>query len=102
MNVQLDSAMQALDPNAQRVIVDAAMAWARTKETADPVDVAPANAGRAGDEQVPAPVDKITLIDTITTNATTTYEVEVSIGGNLDHINVVIADDGTTEVRAAE
>jgi len=102
MDIRLDSAMQALDPNAQNVIVDAAMQYIRDKQQAAPEAVAPANAGRASDEQVPAPIDAITLLDTTTNNAVTIYEIELSAGGNLDHVGVEIANDGTVRVRGVE
>lgn len=102
MDIRLDAAMQSLDPNAQNVIVDAAQQYFRDKQSADPIDIAPTNSGRASDEQVPAPIDAITLLDTTTTEAVTIYEVEVSAGGNLDHIGVEINNDGTVRVRGVE
>ena len=102
MNIQLDTAMQTLDANARQVIVDAAQAWAREKQNAAPTAVAPADAGRVGDEQHPAPVDVIRLLDTTTNEAYTVYEVEVSIAGTLDHLSVSIADDGSVQVQPAE
>ncbi len=101
-NITLDWALQAVDPNAQQVIIDAALAWAREKQTADPMQIAPADGGRAGDEQHRAPVDAIKLLDTRTTGVATTYEIEVSIAGTLDHIGVSISDNGAVEVRPAE
>lgn len=101
-NITLDWALQAVDPNAQQVIIDAALAWAREKQSADPMQVAPADAGRTGDEQHPAPVDAIKLLDTTTTEAATIYDIEVSVAGTLDHIGVIISNDGTVEVRPAE
>ncbi len=101
-NITLDWALQALDPNAQQVIIDAAQAWAREKQSAEPTQVAPADAGRAGDEQYPAPVDAIKLLDTTTNETATIYDVEVSIAGTLDHIGVIISDNGSVEVRPAE
>ncbi len=101
-NITLDWALQAVDPNAQQVIIDAAVAWAREKQSADPMQIAPADARRAGDEQHRAPVDAIKLLDTRTTAAATIYDVEVSIAGTLDHIGVSISDDGAVEVRSAE
>ena len=102
MDIQLDAAMQSLDPNAQQVIVNAALAYARNKQTAAPTEVAPADGGRAGDEQYPAPVDTIKLLDTTTTAATTMYEIEISVAGTLDHVGVEIVDDGSTHVRPVE
>lgn len=101
-NIDVDAAFEALDPNAQRVIMDAAQRWAREKQSARPETIAPADGGRAGDEQYPAPVDAIKLLDTTTTSAATIYDVEVSIAGTLDHIGVIIGDDGSVEVRSAE
>lgn len=101
-NITLDWALQSVDPNAQQVIIDAAVAWAREKQSADPMQIAPADAGRAGDEQHRAPVDAIKLLDTRTTAAATIYDVEVSIAGTLDHIDVIVADNGSVEVRPAE
>ena len=101
-NIQLDAALEALDPNAQQVVVSAAQQWVRGKQSAQPEAVAPMDAGRPGDEQVPAPIDSLTLINTTTDNRATIYDVEVSYGGNLDHIGVVLTDDGSVEVRSAE
>ncbi len=101
-NITLDWALQAVDPNAQQVIIDSALAWAGEKQSADPAQVAPADAGRAGDEQHPAPVDAIKLLDTTTTDAATIYDIEVSIAGTLDHIAVIISDNGSVAVRPAE
>jgi hypothetical protein len=99
MDILFDTAMQTLDPNAQNVIVDAAMQYVRDKQAAEPRVIAPADAGRVSDEQVPAPIDAIKLLDTTTTEATTVYEIEISVGGNLDHVGVVISNDGTVQVR---
>ena len=101
-NIDLDWALQAIDPNAQQVIINAALAWAQQKQSADPLDVAPADAGRVGDEQVPAPVDTIKLINTTNTDAATIYDIEVSVAGTLDHVGVIISNDGSVEVRPAE
>jgi hypothetical protein len=101
-NIQLDAALEALDPNVQQVVVSAAQQWVRGKQRAQPATVAPMDGGRPGDEQVPAPIDSITLINTATDNRATVYDVEVSYGGNLDHISVELTDDGSVEVRSAE
>lgn len=101
-SIQLDAALEALDPNAQQLIVDAARTWIHDKQTARPAEVAPMDGGREGDEQVPAPIDSITLLDTSTDNRATVYDVEVSYGGNLDHIGVTVTDDGSVTVRSAE
>ncbi len=101
-NIDLDWALQALDPNAQQVIVNAAQAWAREKQSADPARIAPADGGRTGDEQHPAPVDTIKLLDTSTDENATIYDIEVSVAGTLDHIGVIVANDGSVEVRPAE
>lgn len=101
-NIDLDWSLRALDPNAQQVIINAAQQWARTKQNAAPDAIAPADGGRAGDEQHPAPVDAIKLINTATNTAATIYDIEVSIAGTLDHIMVSITDDGSVDVRPAE
>lgn len=101
-NIDLDWALQALDPNAQQLIINAALAWAREKQNADPARVAPADGGRAGDEQYPAPVDTIKLLDTSTDENSTIYDIEVSVAGTLDHIGVIVANDGSVQVRSAE
>jgi hypothetical protein len=102
MEIQLDSAMQALDPNARNVIVDAAQHYVRDKQAATPTSIAPADGGRASDEQFPAPIDAIKLLDTTTTNAVTIYEIEISVGGNVDHVGVEIDNNGTVRVRGVE
>jgi hypothetical protein len=102
MDILFDSAMQTLDPNARNVIVNAAQQYIRDKQAADPMVVAPADAGRASDEQVAAPIDAIKLLDTTTTEAVTIYEIEISVAGNIDHVGVTISDDGTVQVRGAE
>jgi hypothetical protein len=60
------------------------------------------DAGRTGDEQHPAPIDAIRLLDTTTSEADTVYDIEISVAGTLEHLNVIIADDGSTQVRPAE
>ncbi|HEX6292722.1 MAG TPA: hypothetical protein VFZ66_26295 [Herpetosiphonaceae bacterium] len=102
MDIQFDTAMQTLDPNAQSVIVDAAQQYIREKQAAPPTTIAPADAGRASDEQYPAPIDAIRLLDTTTTQAATIYEIEISAGGNVDHVGVTITNDGTVQVRGVE
>jgi hypothetical protein len=102
MDILFDSAMQTLDPNARNVIVDAAQHYIRDKQTADPMAIAPADAGRASDEQFAAPIDAIKLLDTTTTEAVTIYEIEISVAGNIDHVGVTISDDGTVQVRGVE
>lgn len=102
MDMLFDSAMQTLDPNARNVIVDAAQQYIRDKQAADPTAIAPADGGRAGDEQVAAPIDAIKLLDTTTTEAVTIYEIEISVAGNIDHVGVTITDDGTVQVRGVE
>lgn len=101
-NIDLDWSLQQLDPNAQRLIVDAALTWARDKQRAAPEAVAPANAGRASDEQVAAPVDAIKLLDTTTTEEATVYDIEVSVAGTLDPVSVIVSDDGSVRVQRAE
>lgn len=101
-SIDLDWAIQQLDPNAQQVIIRAAQTWARDKQNASPGAVAPMDAGREGDEQYPAPVDTIKLIDTTTTETETVYDIEVSIAGTLDPISVRIANDGSVGVQRAE
>lgn len=101
-NIDLDWALKALDPNAQQVIINAALAWAKQKQSADPRNVAPADAGRAGDEQFPAPVDTIKLVNTTNSDAATIYDIEVSVAGTLDHVGVIVSNDGSVEVRPAE
>lgn len=102
MNIQLGPDMQTLDPNAQQVIIDAAIRYERAKQSAPPRAVAPADAGRRGDEQFPAPVDAIKLIDTTVGQRATIYQIEVSVAGTLDHINVIVADDGSVEIQPGE
>jgi hypothetical protein len=101
-NIDLDWALKAIDPNAQQVIINSALAWAKQKQSADPLNVAPADAGRVGDEQFPAPVDAIKLINTTNTDAATIYDIEVSVAGTLDHIGVIVSNDGSVEVQPAE
>lgn len=101
-NIDLDWSLRAIDPNAQQVIVNAALSWARQKQGAAPQEVAPADGGREGDEQVDAPVDTIKLIDTTTTDQATIYDIEVSTGGTLDPVSVIIANDGSVRVQRAE
>jgi hypothetical protein len=100
-NIDLDPRIQALDGNAQQVIVSAAEAYLRDKQRAAPTAVAPMDAGRPGDEQFPAPIDAVKLVDTSTDATRTVYDVEISYGGNLDLISINIADDGSVEVRGA-
>jgi hypothetical protein len=102
MDILFDSAMQALDPNARNVIVDAAMQYMRDKQSADPATIAPANVGRASDEQFAAPIDAIKLLDTTTTDAVTIYEIEISVAGTVDHVGVTLSNDGTVQVRGVE
>jgi len=102
VDIQLDWKFQALDPNAQQVLINAANAWISDKQTADPDAIAPADGGRVGDEQHPAPVDAIKLIDTQTTDTETVYDIEVSYGGSLDPVSVIIGNDGAMRVQSAE
>lgn len=102
MDIQLDPSFDALDANERQVIVNAAMEYVRSKQQAAPEAVAPMNGGRRGDEQVAAPIDAIKLIDTQTDQRTTTYSVEVSYGGTLDPISVVIDDAGNVAVQSPE
>lgn len=101
-NIDLDWSVQSLDPNVQRLIVDAAQTWARDKQSAAPEEVAPANAGRPSDEQVAAPVDTIRLLNTTTSETSTIYDIEVSVGGTVDPVSVIVADDGSVQVQRAE
>ena len=100
--IDLDWAIRNLDPNAQQVIISAAQTWARDKQDGAATDVAPADAGRVGDEQVPAPVDAIKLINTTTDENATIYDVEVSIAGTLDPVSVILANDGSVRVQRGE
>lgn len=101
-NIDLDWAIRQLDPNVQQVIITGARTWARDKQRAAPQAVAPADAGRPGDDQVAAPVDAIKLIDTTTDETATVYEIEVSTGGTLDHVSVIVTNDGTVRVQRGE
>lgn len=100
--IDLDWAIRNLDPNAQQVLINAAQAWARDKQNAGSGEVAPADAGRRGDEQYPAPVDAIKLINTTTDEHATVYDIEVSIAGTLDPLSVIVADDGSVRVQRGE
>ncbi len=102
MDIQRDAAFEALDANAQQVILNAAQAYKQRKHTAPPQQVAPAGGGRPGDEQMPAPIDQIALLNTTVGETATIYDVVISAAGTRDHISVIIGDDGTTEVRPAE
>jgi hypothetical protein len=101
-NIDLDWSVQSLDPNVQRLIIDAAQTWAHDKQRAAPQEVAPADGGRPGDEQVGAPVDTIRLLDTTTTEAVTIYDIEVSTGGTVDPVSVIVGNDGSVRVQRAE
>lgn len=100
--IDLDWAIQNLDPNVQQVLINAAQSWARGKQNATPDEVAPMDAGRRGDEQFPAPVDTIKLINTTTDETATVYDIEVSIAGTLDPLSVIVANDGAVRVQRAE
>ncbi len=100
--IDLDWSIKNLDPNAQQVIINAAQSWVRNKQNAVPTDVAPADAGRVSDEQVPAPVDAIKLINTTTDERATIYDIEVSVAGTLDVLSVLLDNDGNVQVRAPE
>jgi len=99
--IDLDWTIRSLDPNVQRLLIDAAQRWARQKQAAPPETVAPEDGGRESDEQVPAPVDAIKLLDTRTDEATTRYDIEVSTGGTLDPVTVVVSNDGSVTVQSA-
>lgn len=101
-SIDLDWAIRNLDPNAQQVIINAAQTWARDKQDAAAPAVAPADAGREGDEQVAAPVDAIKLINTVTDENATIYDIEVSIAGTLDPVSVILANDGAVRVQRGE
>lgn len=100
--IDLDWTIQNLDPNVQRLLIDAAQRWAQGKQSASPDTVAPEDGGREGDEQVPAPVDAVKLLDTTTTDTVTTYDIEVSTGGTLDPVTVTVTNDGSVSVQAAD
>lgn len=102
MDIDLDPRLQGLDSNAQRVIIDAARAFIREKQSAAPEAIAPMDAGREGDEQVDAPIDTLKLINTTTNETATIYDIEVSSGGTLDPVSVIITNDGSVQVRPAE
>lgn len=99
--IDLDWAIRELDPNVQRLLIDAARSWARQKQSAPPESVAADDGGRESDEQVPAPVDAIKLLGTATDEAITAYDIEVSTGGTLDSISVTVTNDGSVNVRPA-
>ncbi len=102
MNMQFDSTFEALDPNAQQVLINAAQQHIRSKQTANPTDVAPMDGGRAGDEQYPAPIDKISLLNTSTDEQATTYDIEISYGGNFDHLAVVLDNAGNVQAQPTD
>lgn len=102
MDMQFDSTFQALDPNAQQVLINTAQNYLRSKQQANPTDVAPADGGRQGDEQYPAPIDKISLVNNSTDEQDTTYDIEISYGGNLDHLSVVLDNAGNVQVMPTE
>ncbi len=80
--IRRDAATQALDPNAQQLLVNAARTWVQRNTTAPP--------------------DSIRLLNTTTDASVTLYEIEVDAGGTTDHLNVSVADDGMVEVQPAE
>jgi hypothetical protein len=100
--IELGETIQELDPNVQRLLIDAAQRWVSQKEAAPPRSVAPEDGGRQGDEQYPAPVDAINLLDTTTNDTVTVYDIEVSYGGDLDPVSVTVTNDGTVSVQAAD
>lgn len=102
MEIQLDWAFQALDANAQQVLINAAQQYVRSKQSAAPDAVAPMDGGRPGDEQYPAAVDAITLVDSRTDEQSTTYDIEVSYGGNLDHLAVLLDNAGNVQVQTTD
>jgi hypothetical protein len=102
MDIQRDAAFEALDANAQQVILNAAMAYKQRKHSAPPEQIAPASGGRPGDEQMPAPIDQIALLNTTVNQTATIYNVVISAAGTRDHVSVIIGNDGSTEVRPAE
>ncbi len=102
MDINLDPAMQSLDPTVQYLIINAARTWERDKQNTPPNVVAPTNAGRPGDEQYPAPIDTIRLLNAETRTDVSIYEVEFDVAGTTEHINIFVADDGSMEVRPAE
>ncbi len=85
--IHLDSAMQALDGNAQTVILGAARQW-----LAQMSDV-PADA---------ASPDAVRLLRTATDGRATTYEIEIDLAGTIHHVNVALSDGGAVTVSAAE
>jgi hypothetical protein len=80
--IRLDASMQALDANAQHVVVDAARTWVQ--------------------QRISAPADDVRLLNTTTDTHVTIYEIEVDVGGTTDHVNVMLADNGSVEVQPAE
>ena len=102
MEIQLDAALQALDPNAQQVIVNTAQQYERDKQTAAPQQVAPMDAGRPGDEQYPAQVDKISLLNSTIADTASVYDIEITVAGSVDTISVVIDNDGSVAVRPTD
>lgn len=102
MDIQRDPAFEALDANAQQVILHAAQAYKQRKHAAPPQEIAPASGGRPGDEQMPAPIDQIALLNTTVDATATIYDVVISAAGTRDHISVIVGNDGSTEVRPAE
>lgn len=82
MDIDLDTAMQTLDPNAQEVIINAAREWIAQRTI--------------------APADTIRLLNTTTDETATVYEIEVDAAGTIGHINVFIRDDGSVIAQPAE
>ncbi len=80
--IRLDAAAQALDPNAQHVLVNAARSWVQRTTIAPP--------------------DSLRLLNTTTDARATVYEIEVDVAGTIDHLNVSVDDNGTVQVRPAE
>ena len=102
MDMQFDTAFEALDPNAQQVLINTAQNYLRSKQTAHPTDIAPMDGGRQGDEQYPAPIDKITLVNTSTNEQATTYDIEISYGGNFDHLSVLLDNAGNVQAQPTD
>lgn len=80
--INLDAATQALDPNAQQVIVNAVIEWVSRKTN--------------------APIDSIRLLNDRTDERVTAYEVEADAAGTIEHLQVLLTDDGSVSVQPAE